>query len=137
MLNKSNESIYFLDLELFGRIIAYDSSGSEIGVNSSPYPLLAPKFNLIDVNKFDSKSFIFLIGCNEMRKGYKYNYISPKDDFDNNHFVYFGSGCLDIKKIGKYLIKAKMRNQIINLDTSKKTAVGTIESQPFEINIVE
>ena len=60
-----------------------------------------------------------------------------EEDFNNNRFVNLGSGCIDIKKPGNYFIKVEVSNTYTKDDKTKKTAVGTMESSPLEITIIE
>jgi hypothetical protein len=137
MLNKSKKSIYFLDLGMWAQILAKDSNGNKVGGGIYSRPLMGPKFSLIGSGEYDSQTFHFLIGCDDVRKRYDYSYKSMKDDFDKNRFVTYGSGCIEINKKGNYTITSEISNSYTKDDKTKKTAVGTMESTPFEIKIIE
>ena len=73
MLNKSNDSIYFLELGRWASILVRDSNGNEITAGNYIHPLIGPKFNLIGSGDYDSSSFLYLIGCDDIRKEDSYN----------------------------------------------------------------
>jgi hypothetical protein len=144
LLNKSKESTYFLDLENWGRISVFDSAHKKIAIRGgSVCAFRARTFNLLGSGEYDSSFFIYLIGCDDMYKHNSSDWKSMEDDFNKGRFVNIGYRCIDTKKPGKYLIKAEISNGFSESsgypqkDKTKKTAVGTIESTPFEITIIE
>ena len=140
ILNKSKESVYFVDLGMKGDISVTDSNDNKIEGGVYMRPLVFPKFNLINGGDYDSEHFIFLIGCKNVGKKYYDSYKSldvVEEMFDKNFFVSDGDGCIKINKSGKYEIKAVISNSYAEKDNTKKTAVGKMESSPFEIKIID
>jgi hypothetical protein len=142
MLNKSKEPIYFLDLGMWSHILVKDSNGNGVKAGNYIHPLIGPKFTLVGSNDYDSSSFLYVIGCEDIRKEDLYNAdsnfsVSLEKRFIDNRFVNLGKGCIEISKPGNYIIKAEIYNTFTEKDETKKTVVGRMESEPLEITIVE
>lgn len=139
LFNKSQKSVSFLELGRWVRLSAFDVINKEVDIGKYNCPLYAPKFNSIDGGQYESAHLLYLIGCEgeDIKKKFKEAYVSMEDDFNKNNFVSLGGGCIEIEKPGKYSIKASISNTFTTDDKTNSTAVGEIESNTFEINIVD
>ena len=144
MLNGSNQPIFFDKLD--PQFSLYDEYGRELKVqlygvackslSPNSFELIEPNFMIAEsvqlLAGFDKKAFERFAGIDKDK--------DEKRTFDNNLFVDYGSACLMIDRPGSYTIKARQRNQYVIESPSEpgiKTAVGTLETEPLKITIIE
>jgi hypothetical protein len=143
MLNKTENPLYFLDLEDFTMISVRDIKGNSVsaGDYGSP-PLRAPSFSLLNKGEYTSAHIFYLLTCKDIKEADSYNAdnnfnVSMEKEFNDNRFTFLSRGCIDIKKPGKYFITMTIYNSLTAKDKTKKTAIGEMESTPLEITIIE
>lgn len=135
LINISDKPINFLSLDKFAQIIIEDGKGNNIPVQPfaiADYFMSSANYTLLDSGEFDSASVLFVLGCNT-----KLPHLSaPRDVYNSNAFVSSGRGCIDVRKSGKYIIKASISNDlVVTKNEMYKTAIGQMESSPFELTI--
>ena len=141
MLNSFSDYLFLYTLRNLKFTIT-DEQGNQI--KSIPYvikewAITSESFTLIEPNDFLTKSFDLLIGCDD--RAFKQMSLTEdgnKTFFDNDLFLDWGNGCIDIIKPGVYTIRAEVENAyvVIGQSRSNKTATGNILSAPLRINIV-
>jgi hypothetical protein len=134
MLNKSPNPLRLLDLEYQEEIIVRDLQGNKIkSFSFYSFPSRIPSYTILNSGEYASTHLVFSVGCSKERSQFK----NMEEEFNKDAFTYNGQGCIEIKESGKYLLSAKISNSDIETDKTTQTAVGTMESTPFEINVVE
>lgn len=88
-------------------------------------------------NQFVVSSFLILIGCDKDSFQISEHELEDRVAFDKAVFVNRGRACLDVSEAGKYSIEVTLTNSRLrsSLDSKTRTAVGTVRSNKFLIEI--
>lgn len=98
-------------------------------------------FTRLDASKLETTSFSFLLGCEEkpfdVASGLAEGR-SPAAIFEQNLFISWGDGCLNVESGSQFTIKAELVNNSVVVSDQfpkVKTLVGRIVSTPIAISI--
>ena len=145
MLNAANKPI-FVEKISRPQLYLYDEQGR--GLKIVPYIIVClaigpDSFELLEPNLMTSESIQLLVGCNDKPFDQMNSSLDDKDDkriFENNLFINYGRACLNVTRPSTYTIKARLSNDYVIESPGEpniKTAVGSIESEPLTIQIIE
>ena len=140
-MNLTDRQIFFLsDFTL--QLTAVDGTGRRFPI--VPYGI-AERINspasyvLTSPDDFVVKSIDILAGCDD-RAFQDNNKHKPVDAFNQNTFVNWGHGCLQITRPGSYDLSAELTNDYVVPaadEPQTKTAVGRLKNSELRITIVE
>ena len=134
MRNDSPNQVRLLNIDIDNRIVVRDSQGIEIGVFAySSFHTLSPSFSVLNAGEYVTKNLRFFAGCDRLRRQ-----MGNKEKESRKDVIPISSnGCFELKALGKYSVSAKISNTYVESGHTIQTAVGEIESAPFEITITE
>lgn len=134
MRNKSPNQVRLLDIDINNEFIVRDSQGNKIDVFSySSFQTISPSFTIFNSGDGPIRNFQYFVGCDRLRRQ-----MGNKEEKSGKDAIsVVSSGCFEIKDLGKYSVSVQVSNTNVESGHPIQTAVGEIESTPFEITIVE
>lgn len=145
LINISEEKIFLRKLRTI-RFYAHDTLGEEIDFEKYIYintDISPDSFQLVRPGETILHTANFLVGCNKQALESIGAMVDAKDGearLDENLFVTWGEGCLDVKGPGTYVLFAKHSNDYVMVPAgsrSFRTASGSVKSPLFTILVRE
>lgn len=155
ILNTSKSDTFFLQtLPWTITLAAYDEKGIRVGVFPFSVEQLGFSQNLYTLLKPDVialGSFQLLVGCDEQasfmeaksrifNESFGGNIPVDKNAFERNLFVNWGDGCFKVTGKESYTVIAEITNKHVIVSSCPqqvKTAVGTLQSTPLKLSIID
>ena len=133
MRNKSPNQVRLLDIDIDNKFIVRDSQGNKIDVFSySSFQTISPSFTIFNSGDGPIKNLRYFVGCDSLSQ------LAKKEAESGNDGVpLVRDGCFKIKHLGKYSVSVQVSNNFVQSGHPIQTAVGEIETTPFEITIIE
>jgi len=143
LINVSGKPVFLRELRGV-EFSATDNTGKEVDVvqyiNVSS-DITPDSFRLVQPGEMIQHTVHFLAGCNKQALENINLMLDTRDDrkiFDQNLFVSWGQGCLDIRRSGSYTLSGKRTNEYVVVSSDSpntQTAVGTVKSNALKITV--